>query len=74
MGHLLKIKYKHIQVAQVYIVASISVPFRPTTVQMPNVALIETKWITVKVKYGVRSPKFIIWDPCHVMCIAVDIG
>ena len=29
------------------ILASTSVPFRPTTVQMPNFALIETKRITV---------------------------
>ncbi len=29
------------------IVASTSVPFRPATVQMPNFALIKTKWITV---------------------------
>ncbi len=34
---------------QVQILASISVhcPFRPTTVQMPNLVLIEKKWITV---------------------------
>jgi hypothetical protein len=27
----------------------------------------------LKVKYGVRSPKF-FWAPCHVMCTAVLIG
>jgi hypothetical protein len=32
---------------QVRILASTSVPFRPTTVQMPNLALIETKRSTV---------------------------
>ncbi len=37
-----------IQVSQVRIFASISVPFRPTTVQMPNLALFETKRITVQ--------------------------
>ena len=37
----------HIQVSQVRVLASTSVPFRPTTVQMPNLALIETKRVTV---------------------------
>jgi hypothetical protein len=32
------------------ILASTSAPFRPTTVQMPNWALTETKWITVRVQ------------------------
>jgi hypothetical protein len=29
------------------VLASTSIPFRPTTVQMPNLAQIDTKWITV---------------------------
>jgi hypothetical protein len=37
----------HIQVSQVRILVSTRVPFRPTTVQMPNLALVETKLITV---------------------------
>jgi hypothetical protein len=35
----------HIQVAKVCILASASVPFLPTMVQMPNLAQIEMKWI-----------------------------
>jgi hypothetical protein len=31
----------------VRILAFTSVTFKPTTVQMPNLALIKTKWITV---------------------------
>jgi hypothetical protein len=46
MEHLLKLKYAHC-VSQVRISASASVPFRPTMVQMPNLALIEKKRITV---------------------------
>jgi hypothetical protein len=68
-GTLIEAKNTHIQVSQVRILASASVPFRPTTV--PNakfLALIETKRIRVyslclglfsQVKYGVRSPEFI---------------
>jgi hypothetical protein len=41
MGHL-KQKYAH-KVSLVRILASTSIPFRPTTVKMPNLALIETK-------------------------------
>ncbi len=35
--------------SQVQMLASKSVPFRPTTVQIPNLALFETKRITVYV-------------------------
>jgi hypothetical protein len=35
MGHLLKLKYTH-SVSQLRILASASVPFRPTMVQMPK--------------------------------------
>ncbi len=47
----------HIQVSQARILASTSVPFRQTTMQMPNSALIETKRITVYVQlaYQPRS-------------------
>ncbi len=38
MGHLLQIKYVHSRL-NVNILASTNVPFRPTTVQMPNLAL-----------------------------------
>ncbi len=30
-------------------------------------------YCTHRLKYGVRSPKF-IWAPCHVMCTVVLIG
>jgi hypothetical protein len=43
---MLELKYK-IQVSQVHILPSTSVPWRPSTVQMPNLELIETKRITV---------------------------
>jgi hypothetical protein len=46
MGHLLKIKYALGTVECAYFGFK-SVPFRPTTVQMPKLALIETKRITV---------------------------
>jgi hypothetical protein len=46
MVHFLKLNTP-IQVSQLRILTSISVPFRPTTVQMPQLALIETKRITV---------------------------
>jgi hypothetical protein len=38
--------------SQVRVLASTSVPFKPSTVQMPNLALIETKWITVQISHG----------------------
>ncbi len=41
---------------QVRILASTSVPFRPTTVQMPNLALIETKRSTVFLATGEPLP------------------
>ncbi len=42
MGRLLKLKYALVTL-ELRILASTSVPFRPTTVQIPNLALIETK-------------------------------
>ncbi len=35
------------QMSQVLVLAATSVPFRPMTMQMPNLALIETKRIAV---------------------------
>ncbi len=48
MGNLLKIKHALGTVECAYFGFK-SVPFRPTAVQMPNLALIETKRITVQV-------------------------
>ncbi len=48
MGHLLKIKYALGTVECAYFGFK-SVPIRPTTVKMPNLALIDTKRITVQV-------------------------
>jgi hypothetical protein len=45
MRHLLKIKCAHSRF-NVNFFASTSAPFRPTTVQVPNVALTATKRIT----------------------------
>jgi hypothetical protein len=42
MGYILNIK-THIQGSQVLILSSTSVLFGPTTVQMPNLALIENE-------------------------------
>jgi hypothetical protein len=47
MGHLLKLKYAHSSVPFAYFSLISSVPFRPNTVQMSNLAIIETKRITV---------------------------
>jgi hypothetical protein len=47
MGHLLKIKCVDSRV-NVYILASTSVPFTFTTVQVTNIALTHTKRITVQ--------------------------
>ncbi len=49
MAHLLKLKYALGTLECVYL-ASTSVPLRPRAVQMPNIALIEKKLITVCVK------------------------
>ncbi len=46
MGHLLKIKCVDLR-ANVHILASTSVPFTFTTVQVPNLALTHMKQITV---------------------------
>jgi hypothetical protein len=46
MGHLLKLKYA-LGNLNVRILVSIGIPFRPTTVPMLNLALSETKRITV---------------------------
>ncbi len=53
MGHLLKIKCVDSRV-NVHILASTSVPFTLTTVQVPNLALTHMKGITVciDIKYG----------------------
>ncbi len=47
MGHLLKIKCVDSRV-NVHILASTSVPFTLSTVQVPNLALTHTKRITVR--------------------------
>jgi hypothetical protein len=46
MGHVFKIKFLDSRV-NVHILASKSVPFTLTTVQVPNLALTHTKRITV---------------------------
>jgi hypothetical protein len=46
MGHLFKLKPAHSPSIK-RILSSISVSFTLTTVQVPNLALGETKWITV---------------------------
>jgi hypothetical protein len=51
MGHLLKLKYT-LGTLDVRNLASTSVPFRFTMAQSPNLTLIETKRITVYVKYS----------------------
>jgi hypothetical protein len=53
MGHNLKLKYALSQVECAYFSLK-SVPFGPTTVQMPNLALIETKQITVQCGVGTK--------------------
>jgi hypothetical protein len=45
-GHLLKLKGLH-SLLNVCILSSTSVPFRPTAVQTPNLAQVETKRVTV---------------------------
>ena len=71
MGHLLKIKCVHSRV-NVNILASTSVPFRPTTVPVPNLALTwrETD-ISVPINLGhsaIYLPKAIgIWNPQHLL-------
>ncbi len=47
MGHLLKLKYALGTLEYARILASTSVPFIPTMDQMPNLALIKTKRITM---------------------------
>jgi hypothetical protein len=49
MGHSVKLKYVHSSDPSMRILASTSVPFIPTTVQMPNLLLIERRRITVYV-------------------------
>jgi hypothetical protein len=46
LGHLLKLKCAHLPL-NLRILSSISVPFTIPTVQVPNIALTHTKWITV---------------------------
>jgi hypothetical protein len=51
----------------VHILASTSVPFTITTVQVPNLALTHMKWITVHVRRHVcmtRSPQVVV-RPVH---------
>ncbi len=48
------------------ILSSPSVPFRPTTVQMPNLALIETKRITVYLCYC--DPVLVGWSMHYERC------
>jgi hypothetical protein len=50
MGHLLNLKYALVTVECAFFGLK-SVPFRQKTVKMPNLALIETKRITVRCKY-----------------------
>ncbi len=47
MGHFLKLRCAHSPL-NLRILSSTSVPFTLTTVQVPNLALIHTKWITVQ--------------------------
>ncbi len=54
--------WRHLNVR---ILASRSVPFRPTTNQMPNIALVETKEITVKVTLN-KDLKI-----CRILCFAI---
>ncbi len=65
MGHLLKLKCA-LRTLEYACLASTRVPFRPTTVQMPNLALIETKRITV---YHI-SNECLLWisDPISAYC------
>jgi hypothetical protein len=58
MGHLLKIKCVDSRV-NVHILASVSVPYTLTSVQVPNLALTHTKWITVYIclRNGVGNTK-----------------
>ncbi len=51
MEQFLKLNYAgHLNVR---ILASTNVPCRPTTLQMPNLELIETKWVTVWYTYNI---------------------
>jgi hypothetical protein len=59
-------------VSQVRILASKSVPFRPMTVQMPNLALIETKRITVFLLY--TEHKVRTYKEYHSVCPASELG
>jgi hypothetical protein len=64
MGHLLKLKYAHSSVLSAYL-ASTSVPFGLTAVQMPNLALIEMKGITVN-NLGCHCAKLRGWQGARV--------
>jgi hypothetical protein len=46
-GTLVETKIRTFKCPQVLVLPKTSVPFRPTTVQMLNLARIETKWNTV---------------------------
>jgi hypothetical protein len=66
MRHLLKLKYAHSSVPSAYFYLQLRVPFRPTTVQMPNFELIETKQITVYIRSlhdKLRVPYLLILIP-----------
>ncbi len=66
MGHLLKIKFLDSRV-YVHILASTSVPFTPTTVQVPNIALTHTKRITVYIK--VFLLEMFSWLACELLIL-----
>jgi hypothetical protein len=70
--HLLKLKCSHSPL-YVHILSSASVLFGPTTVQRPNLALVETKRITVySVVYSVHKTAGSNTEPytneCKVLC------
>ncbi len=57
MGHfLVEVKIRTFKCPKRIFLASTSVPFRPTTVQTPNLTLIETKRITV---WGVAKVTYV---------------
>ncbi len=60
MGHLLKIKCVDSRV-NVHILASTSVPFTLTTVQVPNLALTHAKRITVQWSDPCRDNHWLFW-------------
>ncbi len=61
MGQLLKLKNAHSSAPFVYFSLITSVPFRSMSVQLPNLALIETKriavicFISISAKFGIYT-------------------